>query len=485
MSLQTTLEPLLARLWDQAWDTYVAQYALDNMNAVTPGANRTPAEQKRDFDEAVGPALSDLTSRFRGYYTLDGFDLAPVADQFVTPDDRWEDPRGNLFGHIVQATRGVHKAAELLHSDLWRNRLPSDDRTHWSGAAALAFQTNFLDPFDRTAATQAGCAREIAIAARTLAQAVELAKEAVVWICNNAIWLLSVTPGTPRAEPPGALPGEEPEGRVRKVAGMTAILADTAALFLALIPGVDVLDLSLASTGVIGGMVAESQSPTMWHPIADAFNSCASASTGALAIEVINAAHQALAALDTNIVDLDDKIRQALDDDLAPGAAFTRTNIGVYTQSQGEHSGGGGWSGYPELSASDFQRLPGRGDDTPFDYVVAPVVDLYYAGFVTLPLVADQFDFGFKVCDGVHVTGVDRQFQRSVPKLNEAAETLGSALRATRDHCIKYGEAMVTAAKAYEYADADEGRQIREVEMSIPKPDPNLPPDYTGTWPHQ
>jgi hypothetical protein len=485
VNLQSELEPLLAKLWDEALAANAYHFANQYGPPITSEeAAQIPAEMKRDFDENVAPDVSDLASRFRSYYSLDEFDLAPIADQFNRPDDRWEVEQYtdiNLFGHIVRAVHGIQRVAELVHPELWRNRLPSDppEPAMWQGAAATAFRDRFLDPFQHGAAVQVGCAREMAIAARTLSEAVDLAKEVVVWICKSTVWQLSKTPDTPMAESPGPFPGRETEGNA---GGMIALLADTVALFGAVIPELDVFDLALASSGVIGGSIAELRSPsrTMWDPIAESF---APDEAPPLVQEVLYAAHLALAVLDKNIVELDDQLCRGLDEDLSPGCLFSKANIGIYTESRGEHSGPGGWGGYPDVTASTFGKLTGSGDSSSFDIVIANVVELYYAGYVNLPLVAEQYRFGVKLCDGLRITGVDRQFQRSVPKLNEAAATFGSVLRATHDHCLRYADAMVAAAKAYEYADAYEGQRIREVERSIPPPDMNLPPDYIGTLP--
>jgi hypothetical protein len=491
INLQSELEPLLAKLWDEASAAHA--YRFENYPGppmTSEEAAQVPAEMKRDFDDNIAPDLSGLTGRLRSYYSLDDFNLEGIADQFSRPGDRWEVRQVaniNLFGHIVGAAAGVQKVAALVHTEQWRNRLPSDppNPSQWQGTAAMAFRERFLDPFQRGAAVQVGCIREIAIAVDTLTKAVELIKETVVWICKSAIWQLSKTSDTPVAEFPGPLPGRAAKGDGKEVAGVIAVLADTVSLFAAVFaPELDIADLALTSIGVTGGSIAAMGSPSQtqnWDHIADAFPL---GEAPPLVQEVIYATRLALGVLDENIVDLDDKLRAGFDEDLAPGCLFSNSYVGTYTQSRGEHSGPGGWNGFPDVTASTFGTLTFGANNSPFDGVIANVVYLYYAGHVNLPLVAEQYRFGVKLCDGLRITGVDLQFQRSVPKLNEAVETLGSVLRSTHDQCVKYAEALVAAANAYEYADAYEGDRIRELEGEIPQRlDLNLPPDYTGTLP--
>ncbi|MBO0869294.1 MAG: hypothetical protein J2P15_12060 [Micromonosporaceae bacterium] len=459
MNLQSEVDPLLPQLWEAAEANYMQH--MSDKYSWTDSAEadaQNIADMKQAFERIVGPAVSDLVRRFRSYYSLDDFDLDPVADEFANEKDRWEEPGSSLFCHIVAASKGIQQVDSLVHSD------------QWTGTAAMAFKNNFLDPFQGSAVTQVGCTREIAIAARSLARAVQLAKECVVWICKNTIWNLHASPG---GEYPGPLPGETSEDGTKKIAGMTAILADTAATFMAFVPGLDVLDLGLAATGVIGGSIAESAAPSAQDAIAFA------APAGALAQDVISAAAQALTALDKNIADVDDQIWSGLDKDLGAYGVFSKAYIGIYSEGHGEHSGQGGWLGYPDLAPSAYQGLTSKGNDTKQDGVVVNFRNLYYAATVNMPLVADQYAFGIKVCNGVRVTGVDHQFRMSVPKLNEAAETFGRAMQSTHDHCVTYAQAMLAAARDYEWTDAYESGRIRDLEGMIHPPDPSLPPDTT------
>lgn len=468
MNLRTALEPLIPELWEKAEAKYMELSSADySMPDSREAGTEQVAEMKQAFEQVVAPALTDLVSRLRGYYSLDDFDLGPIADQFATETDRWEEPSSSLFGHLVAASHGITKVLELVHSD------------QWQGAAAMAFKTQFLDPFESSVYVQLGCAREVAIAARSLHRAVELAKESVVWICKNTIWNFNATPG---GEFPGPLPGEESEGGGKKIAGMTAILADTAAMFFAFIPGLDMLDFALAGTGVVGGLIAESGSPSEMDVIAF------EAAFDTLPQYVISAAQQALSGLDDLIFRTDGQIGLALDADLGVSGPFSKAEIQIYSGAgysdrypngspmpmHGEHSGPGGLIGEPdELTPSAYQ--PPKGEHG--GLVVVNFKDLYWAGTINLPLVAEQYAFGRRVCNRVHITGVDKQFPVSVHALNDAAETFGGSVQRIHDHCITYAEAMVAAAKDLDWADARQRQDILDVEAKIKLTDPNLPPN--------
>ncbi len=442
VNLQAELEPLLSKL---------RQVANDECYKEMEPQPDADAEQwlrfQSDLEGFDRGLLSDLISRFRGYYSLDGIDLEPLKGMFAEPSDTWESPMGHsVYCSIARACDDVDQVSKMIHNE------------QWVGDAAQAFQRNFLDRFKTAAVVHAACSRELAVAATALAEGVERAKECVVWICKNTIsWLDG-------SVDPGPIPGRK--GDWHKDAGMLAILADAVALFAAVASAeIDALDVILAATGVSGGILAESGdqesaeegapinlmgfTPTVQGKLHEAFN--------------------CLTSLDLNIAELDEKINRVLENSLGSSGPF-----------------GSGFAKLddPALKPSAYQQLDFKGLDDAKDQVVVSLVRLYYAGHNVLPAAAQEYDLGVRVCSGAHITGVDQQFPRSARKFNEAAEDLGGFMSSISRDLTNSGEALVSAASAYEYTDAYEAAQIKRYIADIPSPgnfaaaDHYTPPDW-------
>ncbi|GIH16033.1 hypothetical protein [Rugosimonospora africana] len=428
MNLQAVMEPLLTKLWQAADDMYVGQAIYDPTN---PG-EVAKVEEGRKY---LHSDLSSLIARFRGYYSLDGHDLDPVADQFAGQSDRWEAPTGSsVYSSVARAAGDVDDVAKLIHTE------------QWQGKAAMAFHDRFLVPFKTTAVTHCECAREMAIGAKALAGGVERAKECVVWVCKDAISRLG------GGGDPGSLPGEEGEGGTKHAAGFAAILADAVALFLALTgPEGDLLDAALAATGVGGGLIAESNTPSHERPI--------SVNSSLSAMSLVHNTWTALTNLDANIFEFDEKIGKGLDtdfDDSGPfGSPFARIDN-------------------PDLKSSAYHRLTFRGPahaaTDADDGVITSIVRLYYAGYRTLPAAAEQYEDGAKICAGAYIDGVQAQFPQAVRKFNEGAQTFGRLLGAVGDDLTRSGKSIVSAATDYESTDEYEASEIRKLENQIPPP---------------
>jgi hypothetical protein len=458
LNLESALNPLLTKLSQSAKTAYKAQVSAASdvdrpgwetlIRDIGPATEPTDKFEK-DFRQLVEPELETLLARFREYYTLDGYNVDPLVELFAEPGDRWETPTGgSVYCHIAQASDGVDNVAQLVHSDLWE----SDDSDQWKGQAAMAFRDKFLNPFKATAAVHGACAREMATAAKALVEGVELAKESVVWICKKAIFELGGD------ESPGEHPGEGAEGEhgFKKKAAFAAILADAVAFFRAVVaPETLLVDIGLSATGLAGGLIAESHGPSRDEPIDFHADRAPGGGTVIVQSTLVNV-HSALNALDRNISGLDERINRGLERDLSPSDLFEHPQAHIDN---------------PDLKPSAYKTVKGSVDHThDVDGVVINVVRLYYAGYVTLPVAASMYEHGVQVCTGAHITDVQRQFPRSVAKFNEAAEAFRGLLSSAQEELTNSGQAMVTAAKNYEYADAYDAQQIREFTAQIPDP---------------
>jgi hypothetical protein len=435
-SLQSELEPLLARLWQLADEMFYNDAVPDPTNE---GYVKQAQEALKVFNDTE---LTSIMSRFRGYYSLDGHDLEPLSDQFAGQSERWESPYGSsVYCGVARAADDVDDVAKLVHYEEWKGPATVDTEK-WQGQAATAFYKNFLEPFKRTAVAHGVCAREMAIGARALADGVEYVKACVVWICKDAIRLLG------GGGDPGALPGEEHEGG-KHHAAMTAILADTVALFLALTgPEGAALDAGLAAVGVTGGLIAESKAPSDEQPIG--------ISGGVYgATSILHNTWDALRRLDMNIAEFDERIARGLEADLGSSGPLSNAFARIPD---------------PNLDPSAFDHLNYKGLDNSDDAVVVQVVRLYYAGYRTMPAAALEYDKAAKVCAGAHIEGVQEQFPRSVGKFNEVAHTFEGLLGAVRGDLSRSGQALVEAASNYHEADAYEAAMIRQYQAEIPPP---------------
>jgi hypothetical protein len=430
MHLQSVLGRLLTELCDtvnESFQKWSRSYQIPTLGERAIQSERLQLEGE----------LSSLITRFRGYYTLDGDDLDPLPDQFAEQSDKWEQPTGSsVYCNVATAADGVDNVAKLVHSEQWK------------GQAAMAFHDNFLVPFKNAAVVHGACAQEMAIGAKSLAKAVERAKECVVWICKNAIQQLRAGGGAP---PP--LPGEEGEGGVKQKAGFAAILSDSVAFFLALAgPEGDALDIALAGVGVSGGLIAESKSPSEEQSIY--FQGTNVFDPGGL-LGTIYVVERALVALDKNIAELDQKVAQGLEKDFSSSGPFGSPAARMKD---------------PHLRPSAYSELEFNGRDDPNDAVVTSIARLYDAGYRTLPAASWSYDAGAQICAAAHINRAQAQFPRAVGKFNEAAQTFGALLSAVRDDLIESGESMVTSAKTYQYADAYEAAKIQQIETRIPAP---------------
>jgi hypothetical protein len=430
MHLQSVLEPLLAKLCGTVSESF-QEWSRSYQGA---GLDERAIESERLRLEGE---LSSLVTRFRGYCTLDGGDLDPLPDQFAEQSDKWEQPAGSsVYCNVATAAGDVDDVAKLVHSEQWKGR------------AAMAFHNNFLVPFKNAAVVHGACAQEMAIGAKALAQAVQRAKECVVWICENATQQLRAGGGAP---PP--LPGQGAEGGVKQKAGFAAILSDSVAFFLALAgPEGDALDMALAAVGVSGGLIAESKSPPGEQSIY--FEGTGVFDPGGL-LGTIYVVERALVALDKNIAELDDKVARGLEKDVSPSGPFGSPAARMKD---------------PGLRPSAHSELEFTGRDDINDAVVTSIARLFDAGYRTLPAASWSYDAGARICAAAHINGAQAQFPRAVGKFNEAAQTLRGLLSAVRDDLIESGESMVTAAKTYQYADAYEAAKIQQIETRIPAP---------------
>ncbi len=421
MSLQGELEPLLANLVSAAESLFEF-----NMSQ-SPGG--TPS-QNQQAESVFHSDVSTLAARFRGYYSLDGPDLAQVADQFLVSSDQWTWPAGSsVFSCIARAAGNVDDATKLIHLGLWK------------GDGADIFYHNFLVPFGQAAAVHALCVRELAIAATALADAVELTKESVVWICKRLIVLLG---GGGSA---GTAPGEE-ETSGKEIAGLVSVMADAVAVFKAVTaPELDIIDVALAATGWGGGMIAESKSQLHEWPI-----DVTGSGPIAVASTLLYNAWTALDGLDRNIAELDEKINQGLETDLNESGPFSNPTARLQR---------------PNLKSSAYQELEFKGLDDAKDAVVVNVVQLYYTGYRTLPAAGEQYGAAATACSAAQIVGVDHQFPRAVGKFNEAAHVLDGLLTTASNGLTNSAAAMVQAATTYRAADEYESGQIRMLEYEI------------------
>jgi hypothetical protein len=465
INLQNALEPLIARLRELAGKRFTETQIPDEdvLRMQDLAASRGGDPHEVYVQEILKPELDDLVTRFQRYYVLDEYDLEAVAYQFVDPSDRWETPTGgSVYCNIARASADVDKVKLLVNSNQWTGKLVQTDE--FTGQAALKFYTKFLKPFEGTAAVHAECAREMAIAAKALAEAIELVKESVVWICKKLIWILG------EGDDPGLPPGEggesgEGESRVKKFGAWGAILADAVTLFkLVTAPEHELLDIGLATIGVSGGLVAESK-----------FSDVPQDTINFLWVGTVRAAlwgaGDALAALDRKCAAIDDSINRGFDDDFAPSGLLVNSHATIDD---------------PELTSDAYKKATFNklNDPTVMDQVVVNVVSLYYAGYVVLPGAAAKYDSGVAVCAGADISGVRNQFPRSAAKFDEAASTFGNLLKRLRDEITRSGQSMVTAARTYETADADEAQAIQQYENIIPAPDDRLGQDhfYPPAW---
>jgi hypothetical protein len=421
MNLQSVLEPQLNRLWQAAEDMYKGAQPYD----------ADPAQVQQGLDYLAGD-LTDLLSKFRSYYTLDGADLEPTADAFATKGDEWALPTGaSVYCALARAAGHVNEVGKLI------------DHQDWMGGTATAFYNNFLQKFPYTALAHARCAVELAIAARTLGTAVELIKGRVVWICKAAIQRLG------GGGDPGKFPGEDEEVNNGP---LTAILADSVALLLALAaPEIEGLDAGLAATGVVGGLYGESKAPrSKEKPMGVAF--------GNTVHEVVQNTFTALTNLDSNIAGLDEEVAEGLEKDLTGSGVFN-DHFTLLAD--------------PGVTPAMFSKLTGRGWGGPFttdadDLVITSVVRLYYAGAHSMPDAVDQYSSGAQTCRTSQIDLVDQQFPRSVPKFNEGAAILGKLMTGLETELENAGKAIVAAATDYHYADATEAAEIKRLEAQIP-----------------
>jgi hypothetical protein len=429
MNLQAELEPLLTKLWNAADTKYMGQAIDDPTN---PGLV-AKAEEGRTY---LHNDLNSLIARFRGYYSLDGHDLDPIADQFAGQSDNLDTPTGSsVYCSVGRAAQDVDDVGRLIHFE------------QWQGQAATAFHNNFVDPFKKTALVHATTARDLAIGAKAIAGGVEHAKACVVYVCKDAISRLG------GGDAPGRAPGTEGPG-YRETAAFTAIFADTIALFVALAaPEVELLDVGLAAVGVTGGMVAEwgKEEGENEAPISVGFNESA--------MGTLYMTWTALDNLDHNISEFDEKAAKGLEADLDPSGPLGSPFAQIEN---------------PNLSSSTYSQLTFRGPEHAAtdadDAVITSVVRLYYAGYRTLPAAAEQYDYGVTVCAGAHVDAVQKQFPRASAKFNELAERLGHLMEAVRDDLTASGASIVAAANDYHATDAHEAAEIKKLTTEIPSP---------------
>ncbi|MBY8856592.1 hypothetical protein K7711_08905 [Nocardia sp. CA2R105] len=431
MSLQDELEPLLIKLASAANSLF--EYNISQPPEPTP-------EQYQQAVAGFKSDLSELLVRFRGYYSLDGPDLAQIADQFAVPSDRATSPTGSsAYCCIVRAKETVRGTESLV------------SRGQWHGEGTKKFFDNFLRPFQQAAQIHALCARELAISAKALADAVELAKESVIWICKSLLFYLG------GGSAPGLAPGvRQPGGQ--DVAGFESILFSTVSLFSAVLaPELDAADVIISIGGWITGMQSESDIPFFSSPFEVEPNGPIPA-----AIPLIYSAWTALNEFDQNLAEFDTKIDQGLEKDLTDSELFDNPLARL---------------GRPQLQSSAYQQLNSKGiDDTTdpisntHDPVIIAIAQLFEVGYRLLPEAAEQYGIAAGISSGAHIIGVDHQFPMAVAKFNEAAHLLDGLVTTVTDALTDSAAAIVKAASTYRDVDAYEAGQIRELQREFVAP---------------
>ncbi len=436
-NLRRELIPLLEKLQTSADALYDATVMDEGIDWDDPVQVARADKAHTEFDDE----MAVLRLRFLSYLSLDMPDLDGVADLFVQPSDRWDSPTGSsVYCHLANASGGVNDVAQLVRADEWTDHWKDPSANGWTGAAAQAFEHNFLVPFKDAAVAQAVGATELGIAAKALDTGVERAKQAVLGLCRLAIERFG-----------GASTGVS----LNTTPGIAAILADAVALFTAQ-EGVDAL---LAGAGVVGGLITEVKDrfkDSAGEAGSEEHDKPIDIAYAPTARELIPQVYLALTELDAQIAELDDQVNAGLEKDL--GAQGPLGSPTTKIQNPGLSP-----SAYHQLN---FQPLPGE----PHDLVVVDIVKLYYAGYRTLPEAAAHYDATVKICGSLHLTYLQSCFPRSAAKFNEAAGQFSGLLAGVRDDLTQSGSAIVTAAKDYEYVDATDAAQINQCIIDIPPP---------------
>jgi|GEM_PF-5919327 len=450
MSLRGELEPLLTELGQLAESLF--KYNISQLPVLS-------LEQTQQVTSIFNSDLSSLVTRFRKYYSLDESDLAQVADQFAISSDRWMSPVSfSAFSCIARAAKSVDDMRNYIYLGSWQ------------GEGAKAFYSSFLVPFGGAALIHGQCAQEMAIAAKALADAVEVAKESIVWICKELIQFLGGGDG------PGLPPGEvKPDGTSE--AGFISILASVASLYLSVLgPEAAIGDVLLSATGLVSGMLSESKYPFTEQPIGLADSGV----MPEVASVLVHNAWTALDGLDRNIAGFDEKIDQGLETDLDKYGPFSSLSARLQD---------------PHLQSSAYAQLNFRGFGNPVkdanDAVVINIVNLYYAGYRILPEAAEEYGNAAAVCSAAHIGSMNHQFPRAVAKFNEAAQEFDKLLTTAVGELTESAAAIVKAATTYHTADeyGDEFTQIQAKIRDIPPPgsfaaqDQYTPPDWLGQPP--
>jgi hypothetical protein len=473
MSLESELEPKLTKIDESAREQYSSVYLDSRGLTVIPGTatvdfnevskgNVDPIwevgmvvpqpteEDRRREQEAYNGflrSLEDLKNRFRSFYALgDEVDFALMTSRLGT-DRATTFPTGpgalspqspppvSLESPTVLASV---MSSYTEHMDTVAGMIDKED---WSGTAARAFHTDFLEKYLESAFWQSGYVHELGKAVQIYHDAIKKGREDVLAIADLCHAQMYPTSG---------------ESGARRL-GIISLITSAMALYPPFGIGAGVTSLS---TGLVSFIESET----------------ASEETGPQEVtltggpgdipEVLWSTWNALGRVDEVLRGGDQRLSSGLQNDLDNPSAFASPQLRLPRPALSDRA---------DLGQLDFVARPGVSiQENP---VVVELVDVYQAGYVNLPNAARCYNDAAAGLSGCVVPGpLSFFFPQSIPKFNTSRDRLFDIFADTRDALGDAGEALVHTANGYQLTDEERGevlRRIEEINMLYPPPVPS------------
>ena len=367
-------------------------------------------EQTRPMQEnwrLFNDDLQQMLQKFRSFYALAPHEVTVVYERV-----------GGFVGDVGNgANTSVHDRLALAFDPWLLEVMKLVDTDDWSGPAADAFQTGFLDPFNRMGEIQKACVRELALTAYAWNKATEGAEKNLMEIARACIYRMGNPSGLSNAEV--------------HFLSIVSLLAGAASFVPPIALAAGAVSLSTAVLTYLDALNKQFEKKFDFYI------------SGNSPHEAVLSTFEVLTEVDKQLAELDDGIAAALEEDLGGGLGFHHPSIRL------PQNGSSGDLGQLDVSSAKL---------------VTSIVELYRAGNTNLPIIADQYAAAASILGGSVVpSGVYKFMGRSAGKFDEGVDVLVGVFGDTCDRAAAAGEALVQTATDYQLTDGDRAEVMRQI----------------------
>ena len=404
------------------------------------GGHSDPASAMQTFADQWGIVLSDLATlrtRVEEFYQLE-----PIAFTIMVGmlGGTSAGPGSTVVAGLNGPPTSVY--ARLRHADSqWMQHVDNlINEKQWTGAAATAFQENFLAKFRAASEQQQAYAQVLAVTPQAWHEGVVTAFRYLLTIADTCVNRLNGDAGA------GGQAFEV------EVLSWTSMITGALSLFPPVAPVAGPISLASGVGGYARGKQSEppNEAPIPVGPV----------------WTVIEATLREVASVTEGLLELDTALAGILNANLGSPVVFASSGLRLERPDLAE--------GPATMGTLTIDRPEVINNND----VAVSVADVYRAGYVNLPGAAGQYTAAGEKLALCEPSGAARQyFPRSVPAFVAARDELGGILRTTAESLSACGSALVATAEGYQLTDEESATYTNLVGALVqPQADPEPTP---------